>query len=467
MTEVENPMRKSPRVLIVNVWSDKNRGDSIITLNTVYLLKRFFPESKIMACSLIGFNEINAIKDEDLSRTSRIVLSVLGNFFPSSYLSTIKTANSKVLASPSVSLRRIGVVINRLVKVFYGVVLLFLSFSHLIKYIKHLFPSELKRTIDGFLWADFVVIKGGGYLKSTKISDIYGIFFYLYPALFSMALKKPYVFLGHSIWDIEHKFSRFLFGFIARKAILLTLREKYSYVYMRKFGLKNIKCLPDLAFLKTFSPKEVHQTDLVFPKPLIGVTVRNWHFPKSNSPQVFLEKYIAAIITFINYVVEHGYSVLIIPHTITKLNIGENDMVISRLIADRTRSSHVRLLDTSKMSIEELFGVYSRLDLLVATRTHSAIFALHAGVPTILISYSGPKALGIMERLGLEDYVLDIYTISFESLVESFVKLWKEKEKVRRKVLKFMPKLHKETLLHGVYLKKWYESCLGNRVVKS
>jgi colanic acid/amylovoran biosynthesis protein len=78
-----------------------------------------------------------------------------------------------------------------------------------------------------------------------------------------------------------------------------------------------------------------------------------------------------------------------------------------------------------------LKGAYRSLDLLVATRMHSAIFALSSGVPTLAIGYLH-KSLGIMEMLDVARHVVDIDTISTEQILQAFDTLWAERSDIRR-----------------------------------
>jgi colanic acid/amylovoran biosynthesis protein len=97
----------------------------------------------------------------------------------------------------------------------------------------------------------------------------------------------------------------------------------------------------------------------------------------------------------------------------------------------------VTVIDAALAPVE-LQAAYSRLDLLVATRMHSAIFALSAGVPALAIGYLH-KSAGIMEMLGLERYVLDIDTIDAERLCAVADRLWDERAAVRARIATRIP----------------------------
>ena len=71
---------------------------------------------------------------------------------------------------------------------------------------------------------------------------------------------------------------------------------------------------------------------------------------------------------------------------------------------------------------------------MVGTRFHSVIFALNVGVPAIAIAYGGNKSRGIMKDFGLEDFVLDMNDLEYDSITNCFVRLEKHKDKYLRKI---------------------------------
>jgi colanic acid/amylovoran biosynthesis protein len=59
------------------------------------------------------------------------------------------------------------------------------------------------------------------------------------------------------------------------------------------------------------------------------------------------------------------------------------------------------------LTTEELMEKYGSMNVFIASRMHSAIFALNAGVPTIALAYQ-PKTTGTFKLLDLEAYAADI-----------------------------------------------------------
>jgi colanic acid/amylovoran biosynthesis protein len=114
----------------------------------------------------------------------------------------------------------------------------------------------------------------------------------------------------------------------------------------------------------------------------------------------------------------------------------QDDRWIARRIAAAC-AKPVTVVDAA-LAPAELQAAYSRLDLLVATRMHSAIFALSAGVPALAIGYLH-KSAGIMQMLGLDQHVLDIDTIDAEQLCAAADRLWDERAAVRERLATRIP----------------------------
>src|SRR5262249_55616855 len=101
-----------------------------------------------------------------------------------------------------------------------------------------------------------------------------------------------------------------------------------------------------------------------------------------------------------------------------------DDRPISQRLVDKI-ASFATLVSTSDLSApEELSGLYGQMDAFIASRMHSAIFAMCARVPTIGLAYQ-PKTTGTWQLLGLADWVFDIDRFlpgELESLLRKMLK---------------------------------------------
>lgn len=62
---------------------------------------------------------------------------------------------------------------------------------------------------------------------------------------------------------------------------------------------------------------------------------------------------------------------------------------------------------------------------------HSNIFATSMKVPTVAIAYE-KKTNGIMKTLNLEDYIIEINTITSEKLIKKIEVMMKNNKEIRR-----------------------------------
>lgn len=83
---------------------------------------------------------------------------------------------------------------------------------------------------------------------------------------------------------------------------------------------------------------------------------------------------------------------------------------------------------------------------------HSNIAAVSLNIPTIAISYS-IKAPGIMKMVGLEEYICDFRTMTFQELKSKVNKMWRDKEKIRKEMKPKVKELKESVWFNGRLVK--------------
>jgi polysaccharide pyruvyl transferase WcaK-like protein len=89
-----------------------------------------------------------------------------------------------------------------------------------------------------------------------------------------------------------------------------------------------------------------------------------------------------------------------------------------------------RVLDEPPTSVEGLLGQLAGVELVVATRFHTVLFALMLGKPVASISYN-QKNDALMAEMGMASYCQTIETLDFERLVEQLQELQRNAESHR------------------------------------
>lgn len=84
---------------------------------------------------------------------------------------------------------------------------------------------------------------------------------------------------------------------------------------------------------------------------------------------------------------------------------------------------------------DELKGLLSHMDLLIAMRLHTLLIASDQGIPMVAFDYA-PKLHSFMSQIGREDFLVDTHDLSEESIMAKVRSAlqdegWRDKERVR------------------------------------
>jgi colanic acid/amylovoran biosynthesis protein len=111
-----------------------------------------------------------------------------------------------------------------------------------------------------------------------------------------------------------------------------------------------------------------------------------------------------------------------------------DDRDVSRRVVERLRqqTSKVGLLDDFR-DAPAIKAAYQRMDCIIASRMHTAVFALSAGVPVVLIGYQ-PKSCGMMELFGLPEYCYDIDSMNSDQLFERIQTLLASRDALKESI---------------------------------
>jgi colanic acid/amylovoran biosynthesis protein len=298
--------------------------------------------------------------------------------------------------------------------------------------------------------ADLVVSSGGGYFYSNRKVFPGPMFFQnCLPVLFAQRLNKPVIFFPQSFGPVFNTAaSRILKRMLEKENVIkIFVREKASWDYLQAL-LKRQKCqgkieiCPDMAFyLKSESGRGERRKELNLLRPVVALTLRRWDFPevkRVGERRKKQEEYLAALEEFCQRVFRaRGGSVLIIPQVRGPGNF-EDDRIISLQFWERARKllpdkniAYLHLLDS--VSPAHIVEVFSRVDLVLATRLHSAIFAFLAGTPAITLGYQ-PKSKGIMELLEFEQFCAPMAGLNPDKIWEMSEEIFRQYQEIQKKI---------------------------------
>lgn len=286
-----------------------------------------------------------------------------------------------------------------------------------------------KRAIHDIKSADAVFVKGGGFIHSYGAkTDPYFLYFLTYHIRLAEAYGKKTIILPNSIGPLKNRIAQKIALKALNHTALLTTRENISNQYLASLNVKS-KYYPDLGFYLNPSDRDMNDYFMAHGIPVekkkVVITLRPYRFLGKSNPQELFQKYINSFVSLVSYLVNKGYHVTFMAHTLGPSS-HEDDRIAIREVGEALSGDlcvHTSYIEDYDLTCKDVEKLYSYYDYMVGTRFHSVIFALNVNVPSIAIAYGGNKGKGIMNVLGNDDYSIDMDKIDDSLLISVFDKL--------------------------------------------
>ncbi|MCH7579457.1 MAG: polysaccharide pyruvyl transferase family protein [Chloroflexi bacterium] len=374
------------RILVVNVYSWRNKGDAAIVLGMVEDLRSAFQDAEIV---------LSTQEPED--DRGRYECEVLGSF-----------------RSLALRLTKRRWAIVALMLVLIPASLLWALCRRSLG-VRLPLPRAFAALLDAYARADLVVSCGGGYLYGGRgPTSFLGPVFELYALFFASAVGRPLYLYAQSLGPFYGRVQRWMTSLALRGARLFQVREDFSARLARELaGGVTTRVGYDAAFLTPTLFEDGGDIELPelaeLPEPVVGLTVRAWSNPTVQA------RYEKQMVRYIHVLHDRGFSVVIFPQ-VTVAPFDDDRSVMERFrpyVADLPRVTIIR----RELELVEILALMERFTFMVGTRMHSNIMALSRGTPCIAISYQ-PKTEGIMEQLGMSSYVVPYERATAEALLD-------------------------------------------------
>jgi colanic acid/amylovoran biosynthesis protein len=329
-------------------------------------------------------------------------------------------------------------------------------------------PKRCRPTIHALLNADLVVCTAGGYLYS---SGRWGLTLLLH--LFTMAIpllgKKPLYLLPQSIGPLRRPWESWLLRRVLDHARLIMVRDSQSQHLLRaaKITSPAVHHLPDLAFAISKSPsneavrwlRENGGRDPAEGRRCLGITVIHWG--AQNPAFHEQDSYETALASVARHFIIHHCGEVFFFTQVHGPTPDQDDTIPTQRVIQRLSDLSDRIhLIPPPPSPEITKAVYSQMDLFIASRMHSAIFALSSRVPTLLITYQ-PKTLGLAQMLDLTSWAMPIDCLSPAILANRLDDLWEARETIRQELQIRIPRLVRQAKRAGALLADDYRGLLA------
>lgn len=419
---------KKTKVLIIPNCTDLNRGDQALVLETKKIIEKTFNNCE---CYMMSNDNVEQCEKYGLIKFK------------------------DVLKHPSrFSKNKKNVKYGMILKIKWGIIatfdyivsqlLLRKPFRNIIMY---LMKSETKKSISIFMESDYVFVKGGGFLHdySGGLIGLYTMYYQVYHIKLALSLNKKVFIMPNSFGPFKNKMSRRIVNNVIDKCTLVTARESLSSNGKTNGLGRNLKQYPDLGFYlkkknnNVFVKEYLKKFDIDISKDkLVAITVRPYRFYSYDNPEQKYLDYKKSFVSFIEYLTNKNYKVLLVVHTISENDHENDEKCIDEIIKMIKNNKNVYKIKNNNFDCYDMKEIYGYCKYVVGTRFHSVIFSLEQLIPCIAITYGGNKGDGIMKDIGISNYAIKIGEMNSSILIERFNSLEKNNDIVKSKLKKYI-----------------------------
>lgn len=303
-------------------------------------------------------------------------------------------------------------------------------------------PPQIRSVLDAYAESDLIVSAGGTYLVPH-----YRIRPKLLELLVARLLRRPYVLFTQSLGPFPH--DRTLLRIIFSGASAILVRDSRSVEHLLDLGVRSdkIAICADAAFALAGRPTPVTSPRN---KLRIGISVRDWpHGGEESAAE--MRAYISAVAKLVRHLTDGSGAEVTFVSTCQGAGSywTDDSAVADQVLAEAGPGYQDRArVDRSFRTPQQLMDHLSQYDMFVSTRMHGAILALCAGVPVLPIAYEF-KTNELFRRLGMEEIVQDLATISGTALCRTCKTILDNRGTYRDRIRAILPDLRESAYAAG------------------
>jgi polysaccharide pyruvyl transferase WcaK-like protein len=414
---------KAKKFLISQAYTTYNKGEVAIALSIIETIRRINPDAEI---SIMTPDPQQAAR-----QYSKYNVKIYGRLFDVS-VQNLRGIHKVIAFSKLIT------------KVFLYLL------STKVNLPKH---SKSKRTIDLFRDADVFIVAGGGTFGGSKYRSITGN---LFPIFLAKTFGKKTMVFAPSVEPFTSHVVKLATRFAFNRADMITVREQFTFDQLKSLKIQvALHLTADPAFLIGHEPIEVGirlLNEAGVPskngKLLIGMTIRDWSFPRQVNSQKKRIHYLDTIKQAMERILSDPNDSIVLFTTSIRPIANDDDRITAKRIRDLIREDfreRVFVL-TEDYTPEETKAMIGAMDVFIATRFHSAVFALSMKIPVLMIATEPNKNVGLMEMLGLLDFTLDASSVTVDNILKIVNRLVNEREMITRRIEERLPDIKKRSL---------------------
>ena len=402
------------RILLVPYVTDLNRGDQALVWESINLIKEIYDNPEIILME--GDDERQYSQTRELGyQTVRNILRHPGR-------------HVNIDGHVSYSLRDKILIGSRAILDLFQSLSLLIPLNIVNRLALWGISEEGEQTYNVYKSCDAIYVKGGGFIHSYgSVVEPYQMYFNLFPILLGIRLNKDVYMFPNSVGPFKNNLAAKIADYTLNHCKYVSVRESLSFDFLKNrkeirvpvFKHHDLGCYLRPSGID--AEKYLQEQGVNIYKPKVAITLRPYRFPGHENAEALMSKYINSFAEFAEYLVSKGYQVVFFAHTMGPSAHEDDSIAINRVttLLQQKAVKYVSIVDNS-LNCKDVMAIYACFDFLIGTRFHSVVFAQNSYVPSIAITYGGFKGDGIMNDLGMSDFVIPMSEINIDSLVSCF-----------------------------------------------
>ena len=300
-------------------------------------------------------------------------------------------------------------------------------------------------------------VKGGGFLHANGgLPESYKIYYFLYHIRLALSCGHKVYVMPNSYGPFNAPFVKMMIKKTLSKCEVVMSRESISQEQLSDVCGVASKRTCDLAFFlcedENFdAAKELYNRGIDTNKKIVGLTMRPYRFPGEADAEGKYERYKLALAQFVDWLSNNGYYPLLIEHVFDDNEHEQDIQCISDVEKFLDKGTQYSVFSNRELTCRQMKAIYSKMYALIGTRFHSVIFSISSMVPSIAITYGGNKGTGIMKDMNIQDFSIEMNSLSYEKLKAKFEILTKR----RREIIDLLKKKQLQSNAQEIEIINW------------
>lgn len=266
--------------------------------------------------------------------------------------------------------------------------------------------------------ANYIFYCPGGYLYSNGRSYFANIF----NGLLLGKSEANIFFSPMSIGPFYSSFDHELCKKLLKTSYKIFARESFTFKLVQNMGFENVYLSTDLAWYK--SDIEEFEDDFTWRNRFV-ITVLDWDYNDIGNQEHYKNRYFEEIIKCCKILHHDSGKKVVLYNQVGTGKGNTNDEILIRQIISKI-PDYVQF-DSEEIDPEQLKSRLHHSKGLIASRFHSALFAIQANLPFVSLSYQ-PKAEYILKDMNLSDLCRKINEFDGEEVANYLIAINRNKD---------------------------------------